>query len=169
MQQRKEDPCVVAFRDCLNLVFGHQNVNRVMNDSPIPKWKVWTGISEVTFTWADRWPADVKPLPTAIELSAEGVKREIPLGRPGWLSELEQPTPSSGMLPLSGNCLCARTGFLPDAYLELRFPRFPHRRVMIHIHSSGEDFKSFLTRIATRLASRGPDRTYAGEMSTNPS
>jgi hypothetical protein len=174
--QRKEDPCVSAFEFCLQQKYSASNVRRVENGSPVPKWQVWTGNAEavLTLTFTDRWPASLKPLPMAIEISPEtGEKRQVTLPRPSWLAKLESMKSESGMLLCNVTLLCACTGFLPELYGEVRLPQFPQRRIMLHINGGGQDFKHFLARIATRAASRGPRediaRIYAGEMSTNPS
>ncbi|MFN7088632.1 MAG: hypothetical protein ACK4NX_02335, partial [Candidatus Paceibacteria bacterium] len=155
------DPCVSAFQECLFVAFGPQNVHRVTNGSPIPKWKVWTGNSEVTFSWANRWPTDLRPLPTTIEISADGTRREVEIGRPKWLRKMEECILDK---TLERSCRCVLHGFLPEVYLELRFAQFPNRKVVVHLQCEEKEFKNFMTRIAARLAMLGPDRTYAGEM-----
>lgn len=174
MTAKKEDPAVTTFQVCLQEAFGSKNVIRVNNGSLVPKWKVWADGSEVTFSWAERWPATLKPLPLMTKIFDDGTKQLVPIARPKCLAKLERlEARESRTLLCNTTLLCACTGFLPELYGEVRLPHFPSRKIVIHINGGGQEFKHFLASIATRVTSRGLRedlvQTYAGEMSTNPS
>jgi len=152
--RKTEDPRIQVVNECLCEAFDFTSVRRVANGSGIPRWEV--KLDAYTLTLSLSGKPSAKPIPSDIRL-------------PKCLTSVRE-----------GSALCRASilyapvnmGILPDVFLAFSpLRKFKDQTFWFHVQSTRPDFQVFRAKLASRLATVGPERAlvelYSGEMPLN--